>query len=188
MSLTGTPFQILTIAAAILATVGAVLLWNRVRGPRVVRVLSRIGLLLSGYAVSAVAVLVSINIAYGGLIATWSDLSDNMSAHGVGQHGGRNSGHWRGMCGGKFPGTWGGGAPGGTGRPGGGRPAFGGGQPGSGQPGNHRPGNGGPAFSGHRPFACPSTSATPSASAGGTSSPSPHGTSSHGTPSPSSHG
>jgi hypothetical protein len=183
MSLTGTPFQILIIATAILATVGAVLLWNRVRGPRVVRVLSRIGLLLSGYALSAVAVLVSINIAYGGLIATWSDLSDNMSAHGMGQHGGRHFGNWHAMCGGKPPGTWGGGAPGGTGQPGGGRPAFGGGQPGSGRPGNDRP-----AFRGHRPFACPSTSATPSPSADSTSSSSPHGTSSHGTPSPSSHG
>jgi hypothetical protein len=110
MSLTGTPFQILTIATAVLVTAGAVLLWNRVRGPRVVRVFSRIGLLLAGYALSAVAVLVSINIAYGGLIATWSDLFDTMSAHGVGQRGGGNFGHSRAMCGGKPPAPWAGGA------------------------------------------------------------------------------
>jgi hypothetical protein len=53
MSLTGTAFQTLTIAVAVLVTAGAVLLWNRVRGPRVVRVLSRSALLLAGYALSA---------------------------------------------------------------------------------------------------------------------------------------
>jgi hypothetical protein len=79
MSLTGQPFRWLTIGVAIGATIAAVLLWNRVRGPRPIRLASRAALLTTGYVATAVAVLVSVNIAYGGLIASWGDLIDNLT-------------------------------------------------------------------------------------------------------------
>jgi hypothetical protein len=42
-------------------------------------VASRAGLLVGGYAATAVAVLISVNIAYGGLIVSWSDLFSNVN-------------------------------------------------------------------------------------------------------------
>jgi hypothetical protein len=78
MSLTGQPFRWLTIIVAIVATIAAVLLWNRIRGPRPIRLALRAALLTTGYVATAVAVLVSVNIAYGGLIASWGDLIDNL--------------------------------------------------------------------------------------------------------------
>jgi hypothetical protein len=80
MSLTGTPFQWLTITIAIVATIAVITLWNKIRGPQPARVAGRIVLLATSYLTTAVAVLVSINIAYGGLIATWGDLFDNLQA------------------------------------------------------------------------------------------------------------
>jgi hypothetical protein len=88
MRLTGTATQVSTIVIAVLATCAALLLWNRVRGPRPVRVLARAGLLAGSYAATAVAVLISVNIAYGGLIVSVSDLfSDpNATPAGHGHH------------------------------------------------------------------------------------------------------
>ena len=86
MSLTGQPFRWLTIAVAIVATIGAVVLWNRVRGPRPIRLAGRAVLLTAGYITAAVAVLVSVNIAYGGLIASWGDLIDNLMPANGGWH------------------------------------------------------------------------------------------------------
>lgn len=82
MNLLSRDFQALIIGGAVLATLAALLLWNRIRGPRAVRLFGRIGLLLSGYGLTAMAVLVSINIAYGGLIPTWGDLMDNIRSIG----------------------------------------------------------------------------------------------------------
>jgi hypothetical protein len=83
MSLTGQTFQWLTMAIAVVATIAVVLLWNKIRGPRPVRVAGRASMLVIGYLTTAVAILVSINIAYGGLIASWGDLFDNLqSPHG----------------------------------------------------------------------------------------------------------
>jgi hypothetical protein len=79
VSLTGSTFQWLTICAAIVITIAVIILWNRIRGPRPVRLASRIVLLAAGYLTTAVAILVSINIAYGGLIATWGDLFANLN-------------------------------------------------------------------------------------------------------------
>jgi hypothetical protein len=59
---------------AVLATLAVLMLWNRVRGPVFVRGLSRVGLLLGGYVATTVAVLVSVNIAYGGLVVSVDDL------------------------------------------------------------------------------------------------------------------
>lgn len=80
MSLTSASFQWLMIAVAIAATLTVLLLWNRVHGPLAVRLLSRGALLVTSYLTVAVAVLVSVNIFYGGLIATWSDLFANLHA------------------------------------------------------------------------------------------------------------
>ena len=74
MLLTDPAVQYWSCVAAILATAAVLTLWNRVHGPKVVKGLSRFGLLLGGYLTTAVAVLVSVNIAYGGLIVSVSDL------------------------------------------------------------------------------------------------------------------
>lgn len=79
MRLTSPATQYLSIVVAVLATVAVLLLWNRVRGPRAVRYSARFGLLLAGYAATAVAVLVSVNIAYGGLIVSVDDLFANLN-------------------------------------------------------------------------------------------------------------
>lgn len=79
MSLTGSAFQWLTIGAAIVATIAVIGLWNRVGGPRPVKLAGRLALLLACYILAAVAILVSINISYGGLIATWGDLFANLN-------------------------------------------------------------------------------------------------------------
>ncbi len=79
MSLTSPATQYVSIIVAVVVTAAVLLLWNRVRGPRAVRLLARGGLLLGGYAATAVAVLVSVNIAYGGLIVSVSDLFADMN-------------------------------------------------------------------------------------------------------------
>ena len=74
MLLTDPALQYWSCVAAVLATLAVLGLWNRVHGPSFVKGLSRFGLLLGGYLTTAVAVLVSVNIAYGGLIVSVSDL------------------------------------------------------------------------------------------------------------------
>jgi hypothetical protein len=74
MLLTDPALQYWSCVAAIVATAAALALWNRVQGPAPVRVLSRVGLLLAGYLTTTVAILISVNIAYGGLIVSVSDL------------------------------------------------------------------------------------------------------------------
>ena len=74
MLLTDPALQYWSCVVAILATLAVLMLWNRVRGPLVVKGLSRLGLLLGGYVATAVAILVSVNIAYGGLVVSVSDL------------------------------------------------------------------------------------------------------------------
>ena len=94
MQLTGTSTQVSTIVLAVLVTCAAVLLWNRVRGPRPVRALARVGLLAGSYAATALAVLISVNIAYGGLIVSVSDLFSDPNAkpmHHGRHHGGPDS-------------------------------------------------------------------------------------------------
>ena len=87
MSLTGRSFQWLTIAIDVLVTFAVLALWNKVHGRRTLRLTGRVGLLTAAYLAAAVAILVSINIAYGGLIATWGDLFDNLQPpHGTGNN------------------------------------------------------------------------------------------------------
>ena len=80
MQLTSSTLQFTTIGVAVLVSCAALLLWNRVRGPRPVRALSRVGLLAGSYAATALAVLISVNIAYGGLIVSVSDLFSDPNA------------------------------------------------------------------------------------------------------------
>jgi hypothetical protein len=82
MSLTSTAFQVLTIVVAVVVTGALVLLWNQVRGPQLARLSQRVLLLVLGNGLTAVAVLVSVNIAYGGLIVSWSDLFSNPAGNG----------------------------------------------------------------------------------------------------------
>lgn len=98
MLLTDPAVQYWSCVIAILATLAVLILWNRVRGPRVVRGLSRFGLLAGGYATTAVAVLVSVNIAYGGLVVSVSDLFADINPP-MGHYGH----HTHGSCGGGQP-------------------------------------------------------------------------------------
>ena len=98
MLLTDPAVQYWSCVVAILATLAVLMLWNRVRGPRVVRGLSRFGLLVGGYAATAVAVLVSVNIAYGGLVVSVSDLFADINPP-MGHYGH----HTHGPCGGGQP-------------------------------------------------------------------------------------
>jgi hypothetical protein len=95
MLLTDPALQYWSCVVAILTTVAVLMLWNKVHGPLVARGLARVGLLVGGYAATAVAVLVSVNIAYGGLIVSVSDLFANVNPpmgqfmhHGCGHGGG----------------------------------------------------------------------------------------------------
>ena len=91
MLLTDPAVQYWSCVIAALATLAVLMLWNRVRGPRAVKGLSRLGLLAGGYFATAVAVLVSVNIAYGGLIVSvndlFADLNPPMGHFGHHKHG-----------------------------------------------------------------------------------------------------
>jgi enterochelin esterase-like enzyme len=82
--------QITTIVLAVLAALACGLCWNRMRGPRSVRLLQRAALLAFGELMAALAILVWVNIANGGLVVSWQDLLGNQSTRGgvfAGQHG-----------------------------------------------------------------------------------------------------
>jgi S-formylglutathione hydrolase FrmB len=74
--------QLLTIALAFVLALATLLLWNRLRGPRALRLAARVALLVGGQLAATAAVLVWINIASGGLIVTWQDLLGNESTRG----------------------------------------------------------------------------------------------------------
>ncbi|MBC3842926.1 esterase [Streptacidiphilus sp. 4-A2] len=72
----------MTVALAFTLALATLLLWNRIPGPRAVRAVGRILLLVSGQLAATAAILVWINIASGGLIVTWQDLLGNESTRG----------------------------------------------------------------------------------------------------------
>ena len=74
--------QITTIVLAVLAALATWLLWNRMRGPRAVRVLQRAALLVFGELMAAMAILLWVNISSGGLVVSWQDLLGNQSTRG----------------------------------------------------------------------------------------------------------
>lgn len=74
--------QITTIVLAVLAALATWFLWNRLRGPRSLRLLQRAGLLVFGELMAAMAILVWVNIGNGGLVVSWQDLLGNQSTRG----------------------------------------------------------------------------------------------------------
>jgi enterochelin esterase-like enzyme len=74
--------QITTIVLAVLAALATWLLWNRLRGPRALRILQRAALLVFGELMAAMAILVWVNISSGGLVVSWQDLLGNQSTRG----------------------------------------------------------------------------------------------------------
>jgi enterochelin esterase-like enzyme len=93
VSLTSTWFQVVTIVLAVVVAVAPFVLWNRLPGPPVAKFFARVGLVVVGEGLTALAVLVSLNIAFGGLIVSWSDLLGSESTHG-GSFAGQ-PGQWR---------------------------------------------------------------------------------------------
>jgi enterochelin esterase-like enzyme len=77
MSLTGTPFFVLTIALVVLAVVGMIMVWNRIPGPPPVRIAGRVGLTLFSQAAAVLMVLVYVNNSMGPFYDTWGDLFGN---------------------------------------------------------------------------------------------------------------
>jgi enterochelin esterase-like enzyme len=82
MSPISSSLQILTIVLALVAAAATGFLWNRVRGPRPVRLLSRAAVLVAGEVLASLAILVWLNIANGGLVVSWQDLLGNQSTRG----------------------------------------------------------------------------------------------------------
>ena len=82
MTPTSGSLQLTTIVLAVLAALATWLLWNRMRGPRAVRVLQRAALLVLGELMAATAILVWVNIANGGLVVSWQDLLGDQSTRG----------------------------------------------------------------------------------------------------------
>jgi enterochelin esterase-like enzyme len=90
MSPVSVAFRVTTIAVAVLAVVATVVLWNKLRGPRAVRLAARFGMVVTGQALATVAILAYVNVAYGSFFVSWSDLfgsEDMFGAHFAGQQG-----------------------------------------------------------------------------------------------------
>ncbi len=82
MSLTGTPFFLTAIALLVIAVVLPFALWSRVRGPKVVRAVARLGMLLFAQVTAITLVFVMVNNA-NSLYDNWDDLlgtSDHVEA------------------------------------------------------------------------------------------------------------
>lgn len=74
MSLTGTPFFVLTIALVVLTVVALVLVWNRIPGPTPARVAARVGLTVFSQVAAVLMVLVYVNNSMGPFYDTWGSL------------------------------------------------------------------------------------------------------------------
>src|ERR1700732_2575988 len=68
VSLISLTFRNGVIAATVVVALTTVLLWNRIPGPRAVRAFTRALFLLAGQFLAVVALLVTVNIAAGGLV------------------------------------------------------------------------------------------------------------------------
>ena len=91
MSLTGTALFVLSVGLVPVVMVLMLVAWNRLPGPRAVRVAGRVGMVLVSQAAAVLAVLIWVNNTYG-LYESWSDLmGDNgqvqMNAAGPGNAG-----------------------------------------------------------------------------------------------------
>ena len=79
-------FRLTVSVAAVLVPLATIVIWNRIRGPRVLRVAARVGLVLLGEGMATLALLAVLNVVYGGLIATWGDLFANLHSPPGGHH------------------------------------------------------------------------------------------------------
>jgi enterochelin esterase-like enzyme len=80
MSLTGTPFFVLTVIVMIGALTALFVFWNRIPGPRPARAGGRLGLALLSQITAVIAVLVYVNNSMGPFYESWSDLFGGSSA------------------------------------------------------------------------------------------------------------
>jgi enterochelin esterase-like enzyme len=74
MSLTGTPFFLLTVALVLLAVVALVAAWNRIPGPTPAKITARVGLTLFSQAAAVLMVLVYVNNSMGPFYDTWGSV------------------------------------------------------------------------------------------------------------------
>ena len=74
MSLTGTPFFVLTVVVMIAAMALLALVWNRIPGPRPVRYAGRIGATMFSQIAAVIVVLVYVNNTMGPFYDSWQDL------------------------------------------------------------------------------------------------------------------
>lgn len=74
MSLTGTPFFVVTILLVVLTVVILVLVWNRIPGPAPVRTTARVGLIVFSQFTAVLMVLVFVNNRMGPFYDTWGSL------------------------------------------------------------------------------------------------------------------
>jgi enterochelin esterase-like enzyme len=81
VGLTSRSFAVLLLVVAVAAVAGAVLLWPRVRGPRPVRVVARIGMIVLCQVTAIFVVMVTMNNDYG-FYASWDDLLGNANSGG----------------------------------------------------------------------------------------------------------
>jgi S-formylglutathione hydrolase FrmB len=73
MGLLGTPLLVLLVVAALTAPAGVAFAWSRVRGPRLVRVGSRLALVATAQVAALAVGLVALN-DYGQFFTSWSEL------------------------------------------------------------------------------------------------------------------
>lgn len=94
MSLTGTPFFVLTILLVVATVVGLVTVWNRIPGPAPAKITARVGLIVFSQFAAVLMVLVFVNNKMGPFYDTWGSLfgqnaSVQMTASGGDGTGGR---------------------------------------------------------------------------------------------------
>jgi len=90
VSLLSLSFRVTAIVMAAVVAAATFVLWNRMPGHQVVRVAARALMVLAGEVLTTLALLACLNVAYGGLFVSWSDLLGNESmngAHFAGQQG-----------------------------------------------------------------------------------------------------
>jgi enterochelin esterase-like enzyme len=83
VSLLSLSFRVTAIVAAAIVAVLTIVLWNRMPGHKAVRVTARTILVLTGEALATLALLAWLNVSYGGLFVSWSDLLGNQSMNGA---------------------------------------------------------------------------------------------------------
>ncbi|WP_328915907.1 MULTISPECIES: alpha/beta hydrolase [unclassified Streptomyces] len=81
MGLTSKWFAILLFVSALAAIAAALVLWQRVRGPRPVRTVARVGMIVLCQVTAIVLVMVAVNNEYG-FYASWDDLLGSANSGG----------------------------------------------------------------------------------------------------------